>query len=223
MNITVVLADDHTIVREGMRALLENESGIQIVAEAENGHEAVRLALDLKPDVVVMDIAMPLLNGMEATRKILAGTTGTRVLILSAHSDDAYVEHVMSMGASGYVLKQSSSGMLAEAIRQVHQGQHYFTPAITRHLRRRRNPLSASAKKKPGELELTTREREVLQLIAEGKTNKETGGLLHISIKTVEKHRHRLMRKLDLSNTASLTRYAITHGIIETSVQMTII
>jgi DNA-binding NarL/FixJ family response regulator len=223
MNITVVLADDHTIVREGMRSLLKSETGIKIVAEAENGREAVRLVLSLRPDVVVMDIAMPLLNGLEATRQILAAAPATRVLILSAHSDDAYVEHVMALGAAGYLLKQSSSSMLAEAIRQVHQGRPYFTPSISKHLSRRgKIPPVAGSLKAPN-LQLTSRELEVLQLIAEGKANKEAAGLLHISVKTVEKHRHHVMRKLDLSNTASLTRYAIAHGIIESSVQVTIL
>ncbi len=223
MNITVVLADDHTIVREGIRALLNSEPGISIVAEAENGREAVTLALALRPDVVVMDIAMPILNGMEATRQILAAAPATRVIILSAHSDDAYLEHVMELGAAGYLLKQSSSGLLAEAIRQVHQGKPCFSPSISRRLSRRGKSLTVIGSLKAPDRQLTSRELEVLQLIAEGKTNKETAGLLHISIKTVEKHRHQVMQKLDLSNTASLTRYAIAHGIIESSVQVTIL
>jgi DNA-binding NarL/FixJ family response regulator len=223
MNITVVLADDHTIVREGMRSLLKSEADIEIVAEAADGREAVRLALSLRPDVVVMDIAMPLLNGLEATRQILAAKPAPRVLILSAHSDDAYVEHVMAMGAAGYLLKQSSSSMLAEAIRRVHRGETYFTPSVSTHLNRRGKFPSVAGSIEFPDVQLTSRELEVLQLIAEGKANKETADLLHISIKTVEKHRHQVMRKLDLSNTASLTRYAIAHGIIESSVQVTIL
>jgi DNA-binding NarL/FixJ family response regulator len=223
MNITVILADDHTIVREGMRSLLKSEADIKVVAEAGDGREAVRLVLSLKPDVVVMDIAMPLLNGMEATRQILAAAPSTRVLILSAHCDDAYVEHVMALGAAGYLLKQSSSDMLAEAIRQVHQGVDCFTPSISKHLRRRGKIPSVAGSPKATDHQLTSREQEVLQLIAEGKTNKEAAELLHISIKTIEKHRNQVMRKLDLSNTASLTRYVIAHGIIESSVQVTIL
>jgi len=221
--ITVLIAEDHTIVREGMRALLASETDIRIVAEAGNGREAVKLALSLRPDVVVMDIAMPLLNGMEATRQILAKAPGIRVLILSAHSDDAYVEHVIALGAAGYLLKQSSSSMLAKAIRDVHRGLSCFTPALTRHLRRRGKISPAGGEQKVPDLQLSSREHEVLQLIAEGKANKETADILHISIKTVEKHRHQVMRKLNLSNTASLTRYAIAHGIIESSVQVTIL
>ncbi len=223
MNITVVLADDHTIVRQGMRSLLQSDEDIEVIAEAEDGREAVRLALSLRPDVVVMDIAMPLLNGLEATRQILAVKSPPRVLILSAHSDDAYVEHVMALGAAGYLLKQSSSSVLAEAIRQVHRGETYFTPSISNHLSRRGKIIPLDGSLKSADLQLTPREMEVLQLIAEGKANKETAELLHISIKTVEKHRQQVMRKLDLPNTASLTRYAIAHGIIESSVQVTIL
>jgi DNA-binding NarL/FixJ family response regulator len=221
--ITVLIAEDHTIVREGMRALLASEADIRIVAEAENGQEAVKLALSIRPDVVVMDIAMPLLNGMEATRQILAAEPSTRVLILSAHSDDAYVEHVIALGAAGYLLKQSSSSMLAKSIREVHRGLTCFTPALANHLRRRGKISQSAGVLKVPDLKLTTRENEVLQLIAEGKANKETADILHISIKTVEKHRHQVMRKLDLHNTASITRYAIAHGIIESSVQVTIL
>lgn len=222
-SITVLIAEDHTIVREGMRALLAAENDIQIVAEAANGRDAVKLALSIRPDVVVMDIAMPLLNGIQATRQILAAAPGTRVLILSAHSDDAYVEHVISLGAAGYLLKQSSSSMLAKAIREVHSGVSCFTPSLSKHLRRRGKISPAAGDMHSPDLQLTARELEVLQLVAEGKANKETADLLHISIKTVEKHRHQVMKKLDLPNTASLTRYAIAHGIIESSVQVTIL
>jgi len=221
--ITVLIAEDHAIVREGMRALLASEADISIVAEAENGQEAVKLALSIRPDVVVMDVAMPLLNGMEATRQILAAAPGMRVLMLSAHSDDAYVEHVIALGAAGYLLKQSTSGMLAKSIREVHRGSTCFTPELSRHLMRRGKIPPAGGEMKTPDLRLTSREHEVMQLIAEGKANKETADILHISIKTVEKHRHQVMRKLDLPNTASLTRYAIAHGIIESSVQVTIL
>jgi DNA-binding NarL/FixJ family response regulator len=221
--ITVLITEDHTIVREGMRALLADEPDIEIVAEAENGREAVELALSVHPDVVVMDIAMPILNGMEATRQILAAAPSTRVLILSAHCDDAYVEHVIALGAAGYLLKQSSSSMLAKAIRDVHRGLACFTPSLSKHLRRRGKIPPAAGDLKSPDLKLTSREQEVLQLVAEGNANKEVADLLHISIKTVEKHRHQVMKKLDLPNIASLTRYAIAHGIIESSVQVTIL
>lgn len=223
MNITVVLADDHIIVREGMCSLLKSETDIKVVAQAKDGRETVNLVLSLRPDVVVMDIAMPLLNGMEATRQILAAAPATRVLILSAYSDDAYVEHVMALGAAGYLLKQSTSSTLAESIRQVHRGRTCITPSISKHLKRRGKNRSVDESAKQSDVLLTSRELEVLQLIAEGKANKETADLLHISIKTVEKHRHQVMHKLDLQNTASLTRYAIAHGIIESSVQVTIL
>jgi DNA-binding NarL/FixJ family response regulator len=168
MSITVMLADDHTIVREGMRSLLKAEADIKVVAEAEDGREAVRLVISHRPDVVVMDIAMPLLNGLEATRQILAVAPSTRVLILSAHCDDAYVEHVMALGAAGYLLKQSSSNMIAEAIRQVHQGEDCFTTSISKHLRRRGKILPVAGSSTTTDLQLTPRELEVLQLVAEG-------------------------------------------------------
>ena len=223
--ITVLLAEDHTIVREGLRALLKQEPDIQVVGEAENGRDAVELARKKGPDVVVMDIAMPLLNGMEATRQILLAQPATRVLMLSAHSDDAYVERVMALGASGYLIKQTAAHILPEAIREVHAGKPFFSPTISKRLRHHaqkaieRGELAATK----GSVQLTTREMEVLQLIAEGKANKETAEELHISIKTVEKHRQRLMEKLNIHDTAGLTRHAIAAGIIESSVQVTIL
>jgi len=221
--ITVLIAEDHTIVREGMRALLASETDIQIVAEAENGRDAVKLALSIRPDVILMDIAMPILNGMEATRQILAAAPSMRVLVLSAHSDDAYVEHVIALGAAGYLLKQSSSSMLAKAIREVYGGRSCFTPSLFKHMRRRGKLSQIASDLHAPDLRLTSRELEVLQLVAEGNANKEIADLMHISIRTVEKHRHQVMKKLDLPNTASLTRYAIAHGIIESSVQVTIL
>jgi DNA-binding NarL/FixJ family response regulator len=170
-----------------------------------------------------MDIAMPILNGIEATRQILEAAPDTRVLILSAHSDDAYVDHVIALGAAGYLLKQSSSSMLATAIRDIDRGLSSFTPALSTHLHRRGKISPSDGNLKVPDLQLTSREMEVLQLVAEGKANKEIAELLHISIKTVEKHRNQVMKKLDLPNTASLTRYAIAHGIIESSVQVTIL
>ena len=223
--ITVLLAEDHAIVREGLRTLLELEQDISVVGEAENGRQAVELAERLRPDVVVMDIAMPLLNGMEATRQILRDQPGTRIVILSAHGDEAYVERVASLGASGYLVKQITARILPEAIRKVHRGETYFSPAADGNLVQNLqggldpggpNPILGAAS-------LTSREMEVLQLVAEGAANKQIAAELHISIKTVEKHRQSLMNKLDIHDTAGLTRFAISAGIIESSVQVTII
>ena len=222
--ITVLLAEDHMVVREGFRKMLELEADLDIVGEAQDGRQAVALAKTLRPDVVLMDIAMPLLNGLEAARQLLKLVPATTVLMLSAHSDDAYVEKATDVGASGFLLKQTSAHDVCRAIREVHQGKTFFSPSIARHFKRL-NPLlsnHAGASNEKAVL-LTSREMEVLQLIAEGKANKETAGELGIGIKTVEKHREHLMQKLDIHDTAGLTRYAISAGIIESSVQLTII
>ena len=222
--ITVLLAEDHLIVREGLRILLGAETDIKVVAEAATGREAVALALKLRPAVIVMDIAMPLLNGLEATRQIMKAAPDTRVLILSAHSDDAYVEQVIAMGAAGYLIKQTSAHFLAEAIREVQKGKTFFSPVIAKQLSTHYQKASnlAGLLKNRGDC-LSAREEEVLQLIAEGQANKQVASELGISVKTVEKHRQRLMKKLDIHDTAGLTRYAISAGIIENSVQLTIV
>jgi len=222
--ITVLLAEDHEIVREGLRTLLQAEGDIAVVGEAATGRQAVALARKLRPAVVVMDIAMPRLNGLEATRQILKAVPATRVLILSAHSDDAYVEQVIAMGAAGYLIKQTSARVLSRAIREVHAGRAYFSPAIAKRLDQRNEKAPTRA----GQLKqriahLTSREAEVLQRIAEGAANKQIAAGLGISIKTVEKHRDHLMHKLNIHDTAGLTRYAISAGIIESSVQLTIV
>ncbi|MDB6003434.1 MAG: LuxR family transcriptional regulator [Prosthecobacter sp.] len=223
--ITVLLAEDHLIVREGLRALLKLEEGIEVIGEAENGRQAVELAASLRPDVIVMDIAMPLLNGMEATRQILEALPDTKILMLSAYNDDAYVSLVMAIGARGYLIKQTAAHVLPKAIRTVHQGKNFFSPTISRrfehHKQKAETRGDLPAKKNPSQL--SSREMEVLQLIAEGKANKETAEHLHISIKTVEKHRQSLMDKLNIHDTAGLTRHAIANGIIESSVQVTIV
>jgi len=214
--ITVLLAEDHLVVREGLRALLKSESDIEVVGEAQDGRRAVQLAKSLLPAVVVMDIAMPLLNGLEATRQILKAAPATRVLILSAHGDDEYVEQTAAMGAAGYLIKQTSAHLLARAIRDIHAGKTVFSPAISK---RRLDRHQRS----PGRLaRLSSREVEVLQLIAEGKANKQAAAELGISIKTVEKHRQNLMGKLDIHDTAGLTRYAIAAGVIESTIKLTI-
>jgi DNA-binding NarL/FixJ family response regulator len=222
--ITVLLAEDHTIVREGFRRMLEMEDDIEIVGEAQDGRQAFALAQKLHPDVVLMDIAMPKLNGLVATRQILKTNPATKVLIFSAHNDDAYVKTATESGAVGFLLKQTSSHEVCRAIREVQQGKTFYSPSISRR-QDRIHPLMPSGaggfKKKA--VALTAREMEVLQLIAEGKANKETASELGIGIKTVEKHREHIMQKLDIHDTAGLTRYAISAGIIESSVQLTIV
>jgi DNA-binding NarL/FixJ family response regulator len=222
--ITVLLAEDHTIVREGLRALLEVEDDIEVVGEAQTGRQAVQLTKKLRPGVVVMDIAMPLLNGLEAARQILKAVPATRVLMLSAHGDDEYIRQVAMLGTAGYLIKQTSADILSKAIREVQKGNTFFSPSVADRLR----SLSLESPDECGVLErkktaLSSREVEVLQLIAEGKANKQIARELGISIKTVEKHRQHLMRKLDLHDTAGLTRYAIAAGIIESSIQETTI
>ena len=222
--ITVLLAEDHMVVREGLRKLLEAERDIEVVGEAATGRQAVAMTRKLRPAVVVMDIAMPLLNGLEATRQICLAVPDTRVLILSAHSDDAYVERVTALGAAGYLIKQTSAHFLSEAIREVQKGHTFFSPSIAKRLRHHnQKSLDRKGLPKAKATRLSSREVEVLQLIAEGKANKQVAAELGISIKTVEKHRDHLMRKLDIHDTAGLTRYAIAAGIIESSVQLTIV
>ena len=220
--ITVLLAEDHSIVREGLRSLLELGSDFEVVGEAETGRQAVSLARKLHPTVVVMDIAMPMLNGFEATRQILLAVPDTKVLVLSAHSDDEYVAHMAAVGASGYLVKQNSGQVLVHAIKEVASGRSYFSPSISKRQgnaeRRARESGAASGKPKRA---LTAREAEVLQLVAEGAANKQVAAELGISVKTVEKHRQQLMDKLDIHDTAGLTRHAIATGVIESTIQKT--
>lgn len=213
---TVLLADDCTLIREALRAILANEKDIEVVAEAESGRQAVLLARRLVPDVVVMDIAMPVLNGLEAIRQIHQSVPAAKVLVLSAHGGPAYVEQAAKLGAAGYLTKQTSAETLARAIRSVTQGREVFCPDLSRN----RSKLSdeSPAEENPSikrVADLRSREVEVMQLIAEGKANKQAAAELGIEIKTVEKHRKRLMRKLNVHSTAGLTRYAVAAGIIE--------
>jgi len=222
--ITVLLAEDHMIVREGFRKMLELEDDLEVVGEAQDGRQAVAMVKKLRPAVVLMDIAMPLLNGLEATRQVLKALPTTKVLILSAHSDDAYVKNATESGAVGFLLKQTSSHVVCEAIREVQKGNTFFSSTIARRLHQLDGKsLDRAGRPRSRNTRLSSREMEVLQLIAEGKANKETAAELGISIKTVEKHREKVMSKLDIHDTAGLTRYAISAGIIESSVQLTIV
>ena len=217
--IRVLLADDHTVVRQGLRALLAAEGDIEIVGEAENGRQAIQLVKKLLPDVAVIDIAMPVLNGLEATRQITRSVPATKVLILSSYSDDEYVQQSTEAGAAGYLVKQTAANELLKAIREAQRGDAYFSPAIAKRLRdqcRQAFVTGQPGHKRPDYL--TTREAEVLQLIAEGRPNKQIAAELCISIKTVEKHRQQVMNKLNIHDVAGLTRHAIAKGIIETNV-----
>jgi DNA-binding NarL/FixJ family response regulator len=221
--ITVLLAEDHQVVREGLLKLLESEHDIDVVAEATSGRQAVALAKKLLPEVIVMDIAMPQLNGLEAARQIRQAVPGSKVLILSAYGDVAYVEQAIAFGAKGFLLKQTSSNDLCTAIREVEKGNTFFSPVVARKLRHlTQKTMDRKGRLKTKLVQLSSRELEVLQLIAEGEANKQIAAELNISIKTVEKHREHLMQKLNIHETASLTRYAIEAGIIESSVQLTI-
>jgi len=214
--ITVLLADDHEIVRQGLCALLDADGQCCVTGQARTGHEAVQLAATLRPDVILMDIAMPELNGMEATRQILAANPAARVIMLSAHCDAIYVERMIGAGARGFVEKQVSAEFLTKAISEVAQGRRFFGPGAARRLcgglpklLTREGVLRVHPRR------LTAREAEVLRRVAEGATNKQIGRTLGISVKTIEKHRQRLMDKLDVHETAGLTRYAIAAGIVE--------
>ena len=212
------MADDHTVVRQGLRALLAAEEDIEIIGEAENGRQALQLVKKLLPDVVVMDIAMPVLNGVEATRQITRYVPSVKVLVLSTYSNDEYVEQLTEAGAAGYLVKQTAANDLLKAIREAFKGNAFFSPAIAKRLRDqcRQTYVSGQPVKRRSDY-LTTREAEVLQLIAEGRANKQIAAELCISIKTVEKHRQQVMNKLGIHDVAGLTRHAISKGIIESN------
>jgi DNA-binding NarL/FixJ family response regulator len=214
--IRVLLVDDHTIVRQGLRALLDAEPDIAVVGEAETGRQAVHLAKKLLPEVIVMDIAMPTLNGLEATRQIIKDAPGVKVLALSSYSDDEYVHQLTEAGAAGYLLKQTAAADLIKAVHEAKRGNAFFSPSISKRLAEnyREAFLNGQPARKRNAL-LTSRESEVLQLIAEGLANKQIAAELCISIKTVEKHRQQVMNKLNIHDIAGLTRYAISKGVIE--------
>lgn len=214
--ITVLLSDDHTVVREGLRLLLETEGDIQVVGEASNGHRAVGEAKRLQPDVVILDLAMPLLNGLEAARQIRKEVPSAKVLILSAYNDDQYVEHAIAAGAAGYLMKETVRNDLFRAIREVAKGNAFFSPPVAKRLLRQwqAKPLNGGPEKAKATV-LTSRQTEVLQLIAEGYATKQIADVLSLSVKTVEKHRQDLMNTLNIHNIATLTRYAVSSGVVE--------
>ncbi len=211
MGIRIILADDHTLVRDGLKAILEKIPGITVVAEAGNGRQAVRLSRELLPEVVIMDLEMPEMDGIDATRSIVSEMPGVKVLILSMHTSRHYIVKAFNAGAMGYLLKNHCSSMeLAAAIHCVSHAGLYLSPRvegdnITEHARR--------AGEQDPAMRLTLREREVLQLVAEGKNTKEVAYMLHVSGKTVESHRTNIMKKLSINNVAGLTKYAISQGL----------
>jgi two-component system response regulator NreC len=212
MSIKILLADDHKMMREGLRALLESEPDMEVIAETANGLTTVQLAGELSPDVVIMDIGMPGLNGIGATRQIVARSPGIKVVALSLHSDRPYVTQMLEAGASGYLLKGCSFKELARAIKAVVAGQMYLSPRITRivvedyvHRLTETNSLTPPA--------LTPRQREVLKLLTEGKSTNEIASLLEVSVKTIGTHRWRIMKKLSVHSVAELTKYAIREGL----------
>lgn len=212
--IRILLADDHTILREGIRSLLENESDMEVIAEAEDGHQAIKMADQNRPDVILMDIAMPRLNGLEATSQIKKFIPDAKILILTMYDNEEYIRKALAAGAMGYILKDAATRELLGAIRAVHQGEAVLSPAVTRLVIEDYLRWGDLKTPEPDD-DLSEREREILQLIAEGHTNKQIAEILCISIKTVQAHRSNLMNKLDLHDRGELIKYAIQKKIIE--------
>jgi len=210
----ILLADDHTVVRQGLRKVLEERPDWVVVAEAGNGRDAVKQAEEFKPDVAILDVAMPLLNGIEATRQIVKRLPGTRVLVLTMHSDEAYVNQILKAGATGYLLKDSADVDLIQAVAAVSQGKSFFSPAVARLMLDDYVRQLADKGITDRYESLSEREREIFQLIAEGKANKEIATILTISPSTVETHRARIMEKLDLHSAAEIVLYAVRRGVI---------
>ncbi|OFW15487.1 MAG: DNA-binding response regulator [Acidobacteria bacterium RIFCSPLOWO2_12_FULL_67_14] len=213
-SVRILLADDHTVVRQGLRKILEESPDWEVVAEAGDGREAVRQAEELKPDVAIIDIAMPLLNGIEATRQIVKRSPSTRVLVLTMHSDEAYVNQILQAGATGYLLKDSADVDLIQAVTAVSKGESFFSPGVARLMLDDYVRQLADKGVSDRYETLSEREREIFQLIAEGKANKEIAALLSISPSTVETHRARIMEKLDLHSAAEIVLYAVRRGVI---------
>jgi DNA-binding NarL/FixJ family response regulator len=212
--IRILLADDHTVMRRGLRLLLEQQPDFQVVGEAEDGRQAVDLAASLHPDVAVLDIGMPLLNGIEATRQIIAADAAIAVVVLSMHSDETYVLRALKAGAKGYLLKNSAEADLIQAVRAVAGGKSFFSPVIGRMLLEDYMRQVAKREVEDSYDLLTPREKEILQLVAEGKTNKEVANILTLSLYTVEGHRGHILEKLNLHSVPELILYAVRKGII---------
>ena len=214
MTIRILLADDHTLVREGLRKILETQRGWEVVGEAENGREAVEKAVELKPDLVVLDLAMPLLGGVDAIQQIVRRLPSIRVLVLSMHKDEGYVTRALKAGAHGYLLKDSAGSDLLRAVTAVTQNKSFFSPAVSRVMLDGYVRQLAERGITDRYDTLSEREREVFQLIAEGRVNKDIAEILHLSPNTVETHRARIMEKLDLHSAVEIALYAVRKGII---------
>jgi two-component system, NarL family, response regulator NreC len=208
--IRILLADDHTILRQGLKLILSSQPDLEVVGEAANGHEVVQLAQELRPDIVLLDVAMPELNGIDATRRMMETNPRLRILVLSMHKEAVYVREILRAGARGYLLKDVIDTELLNAVRSVARGDGYVSPAVSSALlsdyrQNIHDPINL----------LTKREREVLQLIAEGRTNKEVATKLNLSVYTVDSHRGKIMEKLNLHSTGELVRFAIKHGLTD--------
>lgn len=211
----ILLADDHGIVRQGLRAVLARDAALEVIGESSNGRETVRLAEALQPNVVIMDISMPQLNGIEAAKQIVKSSPRTHIIILSMHSDETYLIRALQAGVKGYLLKESAEEDLIRAVRMVSQGKPFFSPAVTNALLADYMRDMQGRNLRDSYDLLTEREREVLQLLAEGKSNKEAATVLDVSTNTVETHRTNLMQKLGLHNTAEIVLYAVRKKIIQ--------
>jgi two-component system response regulator NreC len=207
--VKILLADDHTIVRQGLKLILSAHSDLEVVGEAANGREAVELAEKLRPDIVLMDVQMPELNGIDATKKMVAANPRIRILVLSMHKESVYVREILKAGARGYILKDAIDTELLNAVRSVARGDGYISPAVS-------SALNDKVKDPTNPVDmLSPREREVLLLIADGKTNKEIATRLNLSVYTVDSHRGRIMEKLNLHSAGELVRFAMKNGLVE--------